>query len=312
LSIRQYSERTDMDASSSSDAARQQDGDVVIRSMSPDDAESCGRVAFAAHQAVALAHNFLPEHSSVDFSIGLMRAKISDKNAYGALAENGGQIVGSIFLNTFPPAPVAAIGPLTVDPAAAGGVGKMLMETAMKEARRRGYENVRLVQSPSHLRSLVLYTKSGFAVREPLILMQGAPSKALSLNGQSVREATQDDLLSCNGLCSRVHNFSREFELRLAIEQRVAVLVERDGKIVAYAAGVGLRGHAVAETVEDLKAVICASPKLPGPGFFVPARNNELLRWLLEAGARALWPAALMTFGSYQEPVGAFLPSIAF
>jgi GNAT superfamily N-acetyltransferase len=297
---------------SPSGAAHRQDPPVGIRSTRPEDAESCGHVAFRAHQAVAAAHNFPPEHPSVEFSIGMMQFKISDPHAYGSVAERDGRIVGSIFLNTFPPAPVAVIGPLTVDPAAEGGVGTLLMETALAEARRRGYERVRLVQSPAHLRSLVLYTKLGFAVREPLLLMQGAPSKAALANGQTVRAARQEDLLACNNLCSRVHGFSREFELRPAVEQHSATIVERDGKIVAYASGIGFLSHAVAETFGDLQTVICASPKLPGPGFFVPTRNSVLLRWLLEAGAKALWPATLMTVGHYQEPNGEFLPSIAF
>jgi GNAT superfamily N-acetyltransferase len=285
---------------------------ITTRSITLEDAESCGHVAFNAHWAVAAAHGFPPEHPSVDFSIGLMRAKIGDQNACGAVAERDGRIVGSIFLNTFPPAPVAAIGPLTVDPAAEGGVGMLLMETALAEARHRGYERVRLVQSPAHIRSLVLYTKLGFAVREPLLLMHGASFEAAPVQGSTVREARLEDLLVCNLLCSRVHGFARECELRAAIAQHSATLVERDRKLVAYACGIGLRGYAVAETFEDLQAVICASPQLPGPGFFVPTRNSELLRWLLNCHAKALWPATLMTLGPYQEPIGMFLPSIAF
>jgi predicted N-acetyltransferase YhbS len=285
---------------------------LIIRPIQPEDVESCGRIAFQAHHAVATAHNFPPEHPSVEFSIGLMKAKIADRNAYGAVAERDGRIVGSIFLNTFPPAPLAVIGPLTVDPKVEGGVGKHLMEIALEESRRRGYESVRLVQSPSHLRSLALYTKLGFAVREPLVLMQNPPSKTPQTAGLVVRRATKEDLPSCNGLCLQNHGFSREFELRSAIEQQAAVLVERAGKIVGYAAGIGFRGHAVAETVEDLQAAICAAPKLPGPGFFVPTRQTELLRWLLESGSKGLWPATLMTMGPYQQPGGVFLPSIAY
>lgn len=285
---------------------------LVIRPIRSEDTESCGRVAFEAHHAVATAHNFPPEHPSVEFSIGLMKAKISDPNAYGAVAEWQGRIVGSVFLNTFPPGPVAAIGPLTADPGAKGGVGKLLMEAALKEGHRRGYERIRLVQSPSHLRSLVLYAKLGFAVREPLVLMQGTPSNAPRSEGRAVRPATPEDLLACNSLCSRVHTFSREFELRSAIEQHTAVVVERAGAIVGYTTGIGLRGHAAAESIDDLKAVISLAPKLPGPGFFVPTRQSELFRWLLESGSKALWPATLMTIGPYQDPQGAFLPSIAF
>lgn len=41
-------------------------------------------------------------------------------------------------------------------------------------------------------------------------------------------------------------------------------------------------------------------------------RRTDASKFLLEQGAHALWPATLMTVGPYQEPQGAFLPSIAF
>src|SRR5450759_759021 len=187
-----------MNVSIPTSANQNQEASLIIRRIQPEDAESCGRVAFEAHHVVATAHNFPSEHPSGEFSIGLMKAKIADRNAYGAVAERGGRIVGSIFLNTFPPAPLAAIGPLIADPKEAGGVGKLLMEAALEESRRRGYERVRLVQSPNHLRSLILYTKFGFAVREPLVLMQGAPSTAPQAAGLVVRPATEEDLPACN------------------------------------------------------------------------------------------------------------------
>ena len=105
-----------MNVSIPTSANQNQEASLIIRRIQPEDAESCGRIAFEAHHVVATAHNFPSEHPSVEFSIGLMKAKIADRNAYGAVAERDGRIVGSIFLNTFPPAPLAAIGPLTVDP----------------------------------------------------------------------------------------------------------------------------------------------------------------------------------------------------
>jgi hypothetical protein len=38
----------------------------------------------------------------------------------------------------------------------------------------------------------------------------------------------------------------------------------------------------------------------------------RLLRWLLANGYRAAWQATLISCGVYQEPAGAFLPSIAY
>lgn len=285
---------------------------VHVRPIQPEDAQACGRVAFEAHQAVSLAQGFPPEQASVDVSILWINAKIADRSARGFVAEIGGQIVGSVFLNIYPPSPVAAIGPLTVHPGAPGGVGRLLMENAIEHARRADFDRVRVVQSPAHLPSLVLYSKLGFAVREPLVLMQGTLPSAESKSGRTARPATEGDMFACNELCSRMHGFSREFELRAALAQRTAIVVQRDGKFVGYATGVGIKAHAVAETVEDLKYAMCAAPKLPGPGFLVPVRNTDLVRWLFECGAKALWPATLMTRGAYREPACAYLPSMAF
>ncbi|MBI1848959.1 MAG: GNAT family N-acetyltransferase [Planctomycetes bacterium] len=282
-----------------------------VRSIAAADAEACGRIAFEAHRAVAAKHDHPPELPSLEFATGLVRAKIQDANARGWVAEVDGRIAGSLFLNAFPALRVAAIGPMTVDPTREGGVGRALMDAAMEDAIHRQQDGVRLVQSPSHLRSLALYTKVGFDVREPLLFMQGKPL-AGEFPGVVVRPATDADVGACNALCSRVHGLEREFELRGAIAQRTATVTLRGDDITGYATGIGFRGHAVARQTEDVMALICAARSFIGPGFFLPTRNGDLHRYLLGAGFRAVWQATLMTMGRYQEPAGAFLPSIAF
>jgi hypothetical protein len=68
----------------------------------------------------------------------------------------------------------------------------------------------------------------------------------------------------------------------------------------------------VSETNEDLKALIGAAPSFLGPGFLLPTRNSELFRWCLEKGLRVVQPMTLMSLGLYNEPAGAFLPSILY
>jgi len=285
---------------------------VTIRAIRPEDVESCGRAAYAAHTMVAAAHNVPCEHPSVEFSIGLIGNKVKDPNAVGFVAERGGRILGSVFLNIFPQTPVAAIGPLTVDPAAEGSAaGRRLMQAAIDETHDRRIEQVRLVQSPSHLRSLALYAKLGFQVREPLVLVTGKPM-GWNIANYDVRPATMDDIPGCNRLCIAVHDFPRTFELSGAIEQGTARVVERGDSISGYSTGLGFRGYAVGDTTEDLKLLIGTSPAVRGPGFFVPVRNGELVRWLFDNGFRANWPAMLMTRGQYKEVTNAFMPSIAF
>ena len=285
---------------------------VVTRPIRADDVSACGQIAFDAHRQVAATHGFPTEQPSPEFAIGLMNAKVRDPNAWGIVAEQDGQIVGSVFLNLFPPTSIAAIGPLTVDPARQGGVGERLTAAALDESRRRGIERVRLVQSPSHPRSLALYVKMGFDVREPLLLMQGKPPSPDAAGDAVVRPATQNDLETCNALCTRAHGFARTLELSMALAQGTAAIVEAAGRITGYASGIGFRGHAVAENDDQLWALIAQPPAFLGPGFFFPARNTDLLRRLLQAGLRIGWPATLMTIGPYQEPTAAYLPSIAF
>jgi predicted N-acetyltransferase YhbS len=277
--------------------------------MRPEDAETCGQIGFAAHGAVSAAHNVPSEQPTLEVAVGIIQSLLADPLADGFVAELDGRVAGSIFLSALTSA--AAIGPLTVHPESQGGTGRRLMEAALAEARTRGTEQVRLVQSPAHLRSLALYTSVGFDLREPLVLMGGALPKP-EAGTTLVRPATEADVAACNALCGRVHGLEREPELRRAIGQGIATVAERGGGIVGYSAGLGFLGYSVADTTDDLKTLIAAASTILGPGFFVPMRNHSLLRWLLAAGMRAIWTANLMSIGPYQEPAGAFLPSIAF
>ncbi len=286
---------------------------LTIRSIEQADAEICGKIGFQAHKAISSAHGYPSEQPSIEFAVEMIKTLLANPYSRGYLAQQEGRILGSIFVHVFPPSPVAAIGPLTVDPSAEGGVGRALMGAALMEARKRDYNQVRLIQSPSHLRSFALYTKCGFTLREPLFLMQGSPSSSTIQKKYDIRAAELRDISACNQICVSVHGFSRELELHHAIDQRVAsVAIDSTGGILGYAAGIGFLGHAVAKTNEVLKALIANSSSILGPGFFVPGRNSDLIRWLLDAGFRIVWPANLMTVGNYVEPLGPFLPSIAY
>jgi hypothetical protein len=86
--------------------------------------------------------------------------------------------------------------------------------------------------------------------------------------------------------------------------------VEFDNHCTGYATVIGYHGHAVGETSTDLKALIGAALQFAGPGFLLPSRNGELFRWCLEHGLRIVKIMMLMSEGVYQNPQGAFLPSI--
>ena len=111
-------------------------------------------------------------------------------------------------------------------------------------------------------------------------------------------------------LCVRVHGHSRSGGLRDALTQGAARVVERNGRITGYTAGIGFYGHTVAETNDDLQALIGAAEEFQGPGFLVPMRNAELVRWCLAQGLRVFVVLNLMTIGLYSEPRGAYLASV--
>jgi hypothetical protein len=100
--------------------------------------------------------------------------------------------------------------------------------------------------------------------------------------------------------------------VRDAIARGAARVVEYAGRLTGYTTGVAFFGHSVAESNTELKALIAAAPAYEGPGFLLPARNGELFRWCLAEGLRVVHVMTLMSRGLYNEPRGAWLPSISY
>jgi len=283
---------------------------LTLRAGKPDDARRCGEICFVAFATISNHHNFPLDIPTPETAIGLMTRLLSRPDVYSVVAEVDGKIVGSNFL--WEGDPIAAIGPITIDPTSQNaGVGRQLMQDVMKRAKQKDFAGVRLVQTTFHNRSLALYAKLGFEVREPMATLHGAlPGR--SFNGFPVRLATDGDVESCCQLCRKVHGYDRKNELLGAIQQKTATLVERKGRVTAYATIIGFFGHAVAESNDDLKALIAAAPEIAGPGILVPTRNSDIFRWCLNEGLRMVQPMTLMSLGSYNEPHGAYLPSILY
>jgi predicted N-acetyltransferase YhbS len=283
---------------------------VTLRQARPADAEACGRVCYAAFTKISTDHGFPPDFPSPEVAIGLLSMIFRHPGYYGVVAERDGRIVGSNAMDER--SAIAGIGPITVDPNTQNaGVGRRLMLQVLERAAARRFPGVRLVQSAFHNRSLSLYTKLGFDAREPLSCMQG-PALGVDLRGYRIRSATEADLAACNDVCLRVHGHTRDGEVADAVRQGTAVVVERGGRTTGYATGLAFFAHAVGETNGDLEAMIAAAPGFVGSGFLVPTRNAELLRWCLGNGLRVVQPMTLMTIGLYNEPRGAYLPSIMY
>jgi GNAT superfamily N-acetyltransferase len=282
----------------------------VIRRATPADAEVCGKICFQAFTTLSSHHNFLPDFPNPEVAIGILSMMFSHPGFFCVVAEYDGKVIGSNCLDER--TPIAGVGPITIDPAAQNrAAGRQLMQAVMDRAAKRKFAGIRLVQAAYHNRSLSLYAKLGFVVREPLACMQGAAINK-TLPGYQVRPAQAADLAACHDLCLRIHGHDRGGELTDAIQQGSAVVAESGGRVTGYASSIAFFGHSVGETNEDLKALIAAAAEFQGPGILVPTRNAALFRWCLENGLQVVQPMTLMTMGLYNEPTGAYLPSILF
>ena len=283
---------------------------ITIRRAEAGDAAKCGAILYSAFQNVADEHNFPRDFPSVEAAIDVVSMLLANPGFYGIVAEDNDRIVGSNFADQR--SSIAGIGPISIDPQVQNrGVGRKLMQAAIDHFASNNVAGIRLVQSAYNNRSLSLYTRLGFQTREPLSVIQG-PALNIKFAGYDVRPASEADIAACNLLCRRVHGFDRGAELREAISAHTAMVVEHLGRITGYATDLGFFAHAVAETNQDLKSLIGAALQFQGPGFLLPTRNHEVFAWCLERGLKLVMQMTLMSVGLYNEPAGAWLPSILF
>ncbi len=282
----------------------------TIRQATSADTQAAGKICYEAFYAINTAHNFPPDIQSAEMATGFMTILFSHPGFYCVVAEEGGRIVGSNCIDER--SSIFGIGPITIDPGVQNrGTGRALMQAVMDRAKEKNAPGVRLVQATFHNRSLSLYTNLGFQVREPLTVVQGV-TIVREIAGCKVRAATMDDLEACNRVCLAVHGHHRGGELADGIHQGLAFVVERAGRITGYTGTMGFFGHTVGESNQDVMALIAGSGDFQGPGIFIPSRNTALFRWALTQGLRVTQPMTLMSMGLYNEPKGAFLPSVTF
>ena len=283
---------------------------ITIRQATPADAASAGQICFDAFSTISSAHNFPPDIPDAQFAIGLLSMMFSAPGFYCVVAEVNDCILGSNCLDER--SVIHGIGPITVNPTTQNrGVGRRLMQAALDRAVDQQAAGVRLVQAAFHNRSLSLYTSLGFDIREPLSCVQGRTTER-SIPGCVVRPAKTDDAEACNALSRRVHGYDRGVDLAQAIEQGTARVVERGGRVTGYATHLAFFGHSTTESNVDLQALIASAESFAGPGILVPSRNHVLLRWCLSNGLRVVQPMTLMSAGLYNDPSGAWLPSVLF
>ncbi len=284
--------------------------ELAVRKAQPGDAEVCGAICFDAFSAINKRHGFPPDFPGPEVATSVLSMMFSHPGFYCVVAESEGRIVGSNCLDER--STIAGVGPITIDPQVQNrGIGRRLMNAVLDRAADRGAPGVRLVQATFHNRSLSLYASLGFDIREPLSCMQGRTLER-SVPGCTVRPAQMRHVEACNAVSRRVHGFDRGQELADAVQRGTALVVERGGRISGYASSLSFFGHATGETNIDLQALIASVDSFGGPGILVPSRNNALFRWCLANGLRVVHPMTLMSVGLYNEPAGAWLPSISF
>ncbi|HTZ15348.1 MAG TPA: GNAT family N-acetyltransferase [Mycobacterium sp.] len=281
---------------------------LTLRPALRADVPDCGRVCYDAFNSVAARHGFPAEYPSVNVATTLVSELVEHPGFFALVAECGGRVVGSGFLDER--SAIVGVGHVTIAPDMQGHrLGRALMTALLQRCAQRRVPGVRLLEAAYKNRSMCLYAKLGFDVREPIVVMQGEPL-SLRIPGYDVRAATVADFEACNAVCLRVHGHDRGGELCDALAQGTARVVEHGGRLTGYTTGIGFYAHSVTETNDDLQALIGAAEAFPGPGFLVPLRNPGLLRWCLAHGLQPGLVLNLMTIGLYSEPRGAFLASV--
>ena len=286
--------------------------EIHLRRATPADADACGRIIYEAFGGIAKKHNFPPDFPTLEAAVGMARAVTNNPAAFGVVAESGGRIVGSNFLDQRDA--IAGVGPITVDPAhQCSGIGRKLMQAVLERGREA--PGIRLVQEPFNTVSLPLYASMGFEVKEPLALMRGKPIGRASAQSEA-RPMEEGDLSSCAQLCKDVHGFDRTNELRDALKMLRPFVLLRQGRVAAYASAptFWILNHGVARTEQDITDLLLGAGAANAEpiSLLVPIRRSSFFRWCIAAGMRVVKPMTLMAMGKYQDPHGAFFPSVVY
>ena len=283
---------------------------TVLRPGTGQDASICGKICFDAFHSIAAKHNFPTEFPCLKSTMEIISSMLTNPGIYSVVAEIDGRVIGSNFLDER--GSVVGLGPISIDPNLQNsGTGRQLMQNVIDRAVSQNRLGIRLHTAAHHGRSISLYTKVGFQIQSPVLLLQGNAIK-VSFPNTVIRTATLTDLEAMTELCKKVHGYNRRTEVIEAIASENALVVERNNSITGYTTGISFIGHSVAESNEDLKALIGSTQEYRGAGFLLPATNHELLTWCLANGLKVVMSLVHMTFGYYKPPQGAYLPGILY
>ncbi len=284
---------------------------LVLVPAKPEHISELGRICYEAFKDISDRHHFPSDFSSAAMGrmiIGLLTAR---EDCYGVAAMMGGQPAGSNFLLMADE--VGGIGPITVEVSMQSqGIGRALMQDVIAHAKEAGVERVRLLQDSFNMTSLSLYASLGFDTKEPVAVMQPLPGDQPDW---TVRPVTESDLDVVEELSRSIYGVSRRNEVASGITGPFRpFLRERNGRVAGYFIP-GIAGHGVAETEDDLVALVRETARQMPPDFhrvLCPLTEGDLYRKLLAAGCRNIKVMNLMALGPYERPDGAWLPSILY
>jgi predicted N-acetyltransferase YhbS len=240
--------------------------------------------------------------------VGMLTAR---EDVYGVAAIMDDQPAGSNFLLVSDE--VGGLGPISVEVSRQGhGVGRALMQNVLAHAREAEIAPVRLLQDSFNMSSLSLYASLGFDTKHAVALMQPAPSEQAD---DSVRPAANSDLDSVDEISRRIYKVSRRNEVASSLTGPFRpFLRERAGRVVGYYS-LGIGGHGVAETEDDLLALVLEAARQTPAEFhrvLCPLTEGSLYRSFLAAGFQNVKVMNLMAYGPYDDPDGAWVPSVLY
>ncbi len=274
-----------------------------------DHLERMSDICYRAFKDISERHGFPTDFEDEPFARMVLSGLISNETCHTTVALVDGRVAGSNFITTADQ--VGTIGPISVDPHLQGhGIGRFLMEESLTFAQENGIERVRLMQDAFNMMSLALYASLGFDTKAPVALLEPA-----ARSDEDVRPATHGDLDAVEVLSAEIYGVSRRNEVAQYFGGPFVPYVrERAGRITGYFV-IGMVGHGVAETEDDMIALILhAAGQIPRQlaRAFCPITEGSLYRRLLAAGCRNRKVMNLMARGPYEEPQGVWVPSVGF
>lgn len=278
---------------------------ITIRKAIQNDIEACAEAMYVAFITVDKKHGFPSYFTDLNHAKDAARSLITNPHGYGIVATDNTQVIASAFMNE--KRPIRAIGPVSVHPNYQGrGIGRQLMEHLLDRAQDA--PSVRLTQDAFNTTSLSLYTSLGFALVESLVWIEGK-FKNMPQNVPQISPITQKSRADCVALCQKVMGFDR-----VPDNLTDAYCIIQNGHITAYTIGLSTDGYTVAETEDDMQALMLSiAAQKPGTlSCLIPTRHTSLLLWCLTEGFKIRKPLNLMVKGHYQIPNGIYFPNLLY